>query len=278
MGLNFDKVGIIYNADIKGAFETAQKIAKKFNKSKLFTSDKMGSDVSFAIVVGGDGTILKAARKYAKYDVPIFGFNLGRLGFLAQARPEDIDFVAKKISSGDFRIEERIMLECKLGHKGCKTLIALNDMVIRGAIFSRTSMLELFINDSPTSAYLADGLIISTPTGSTAYSLSAGGPILAPNLDCFTITAICPHTLSARPLVIPAKEKMTVKLGEGNKFQITADGQDGVEISKEVEIQKHAKAAKLLLLNSSNKGADEFYSVLREKMHWGKAPQSGGSG
>lgn len=267
MKLNFDKVGIIYNDEIQGAETLAEEISKKFKDSKVYSAQRMRGDISFAIVVGGDGTILKCARKYAKDDIPIFGFNLGRLGYLAQAKPEDIDFVAEKIYNREYRIEERLMLECTVGGK---TLIALNDMVVRGSIFSRTSTLELFINDNPTSSYLADGIIISTPTGSTAYSLSAGGPIVAPSIDCIVIIAICPHTLNARPLVIPANEKITIKLCKRcNKFQITADGQQGIKIEKEVTIQRHQKTAKLLLLERET---EAFYSILRKKMLWGRAP------
>jgi NAD+ kinase len=228
----------------------------------------MKEDISFAIVVGGDGTILKCARAYAKHDIPIFGFNVGRLGFLAQAKSKDIDLVAAQIYKGEFRIEDRIMLECEVNGK---TRTALNDMVIRGAVFSRTSMLQLFINGNLTSSYLADGLIIATPTGSTAYALSAGGPVIAPSLECFAIVAICPHTLAARPIVLPSSEIITVKMCENsNKFQINADGQEGVEIAKEITIKKSAKSAKLLLLE---RDTDLFYTVLRKKMHWGKAPE-----
>jgi len=268
MKLNLDKVGIIYNADIEDAENLAKEIAGHFNNPKVFSSQKLRDDISFAIVAGGDGTILKCARFYAKYDTPIFGFNLGRLGFLAQAKSKDISSVIRQIYNGEFRIEERIMLEYDMNGK---IKVALNDMVVRGAIFSRTSTLQLYINDNLTSSYLADGLIVSTPTGSTAYALSAGGPVVAPDLDCIVVVAICPHTLATRPLVIPAGEVVKIKMCENcNKFQITADGQEGVEIDKEVTIKKHSKTAKLLLLD---RDTDIFYTVLRKKMLWGKAPE-----
>ncbi len=265
--------GVVFNSEIEGAKELAQKIAAKFTDAKVFpTSEKRTMETpSFVIVVGGDGTLLKAARYYAQFNIPIFGFNMGRLGFLAQAKPDEVDYVFEKISAGEFRVEDRIMLETLVDGV---PQVALNDFVIKGATFSRTSTLELYINDSFVSGYLADGLIISTPTGSTAYTLSAGGPVISPDLPCLTIVPICPHTLNARPLVIGADEKIRVKLKDeaGVAYKITADGQKGVEIAHEVLIQKSSMSAKLLLLNKDPKG-DSFYTVLREKLHWGKAPE-----
>lgn len=271
MCINLEKVAVVFNPDIEGAEALALEIAEKFNGANVFSTDyKITEDIpSFVIVVGGDGTLLKCARYYSTFDVPIFGFNMGRLGFLAQAKPSEVDFVAQKIKQGGFRIEERIMLEVEINGK---RQLALNDFVIKGATFSRTSTLELFINDNFVSSYLADGLIISTPTGSTAYTLSAGGPVIAPNLPCLTIVPICPHTLNARPLVVSSDEKICIKLkGNGaNHYKITSDGQDGVQIYDEVKIQKSAVQAKLLLLN---KKQDYFYTILREKLHWGIAPK-----
>jgi len=273
------KISVVFNPEIEGADELALKIARKFNGANALSAPAHAAEVfsmsekrdvetpTFVIVVGGDGTLLKAARYYAQFNIPIFGFNMGRLGFLAQAKPDEVDYVYEKITKGEFRIEERIMLETVVG--GTKQL-ALNDFVIKGATFSRTSTLELYINDNFVSGYLADGLIVSTPTGSTAYTLSAGGPVISPTLPCLTIVPICPHTLNARPLVVSADEKIRVKLKDvsGKAYKITADGQKGVEISNEVTIEKSAMNAKLLLLNK-----DSFYTVLREKLHWGTAPR-----
>jgi NAD+ kinase len=174
--------------------------------------------------------------------------------------------VFEKIKNKEFRIEERLML------KACcapETLTALNDMVIKGAVFSRTSTLSLYINGSLVSNYLADGLIISTPTGSTAYTLSAGGPVLAPNLDSFVIVPICPHTLSARPLVVPSSEKICIKMSDCDKFKVTADGQNAVDVNCEIKIEKFENSAKLILLNKDDGG---FYDILREKLLWGVKP------
>ena len=274
MSVDFlQKIGVVFNPEIEGAKELAQKIAQRFGDAQVFSmSEKREVKTpTFIIVVGGDGTLLKASRYFAQFNIPIFGFNMGRLGFLAQAKPDEIDYVYEKINAGEFRIEERIMLQTEID--GVRQL-ALNDFVIKGATFSRTSTLELYINDNFVSGYLADGLIISTPTGSTAYTLSAGGPVISPTLPCLTIVPICPHTLNARPLVVSAEEKILVKLKDvaGNAYKITADGQKRVEISNEVLVQKSSISAKLLLLNKDLKG-DSFYTVLREKLHWGMAPR-----
>lgn len=265
MELNLKNTAIIYNPEIEGSREFSKKIADKLENSKIHTLDDMPQGPDFVIVVGGDGTLLKCARKYCESDTPIFGFNMGRLGFLAQALPSEVDNVINKIKSGDFRVEKRIMLKCHT-----TGAVALNDMVIRGAAFSRTSTLNLYINGIKLCSYLADGLIISTPTGSSAYALSAGGPIIAPNIECFVIVPICPHTLNARPIVIPSNEYIKITTLEAPKdFQITADGQDARIIKNEICVEKHTKYARLLLLNDNK---NHFYDILREKLHWGMAP------
>ena len=266
MEIDFSKIEILYNEDIEGSKELSERILEYF-KSSVVSSIKqidVKDDTSLVIAIGGDGTILKCARNCAPKDIPLFGFNMGRLGFLAQGMPDKLDEVIQKIKNKDFRIEDRIMISAIVNNKEYR---ALNDIVIKGASYSRTSTLSLYVNNELVSDYLADGLIISTPTGSTAYTLSAGGPVVSPDLDCLIIVPICPHTLSARPVVIPSKERITIKMSEGNKFKLTSDGQEGIEIKDKIEIKKSAKSAKLILLNKSG---DEFYSVLRRKLHWGQ--------
>lgn len=223
----------------------------------------MPNDLTFAISIGGDGTILKCARYYSKLNVPVFGFNMGRLGYLSQALPSELDYVIEKIKNNDFRIEERTMLKSNAGN------VALNDMVVKKELNSRTSVLNLYINNEHVCSYMADGIIISTPTGSTAYALSAGGPVISPDIDCFLIVPICPHTLNARPVVVNSNENLTIKICEETKYQITADGQEIKMFKNEVIIKKYENSAKLLLLN---KQKQDFYRVLRQKLHWGVAP------
>ncbi len=270
MSLNLDNTGIIYNQDVNKSKDFASQISNSFYKSglvkqlpKIFDMVNMPDDITFAVTIGGDGTLLKCARHYSKLNVPVFGFNMGRLGYLSQALPDELDFVINKIKEHDFRIEKRLML------KSSASNIALNDMVIRKEINARTSVLDLSINDKPVCSYMADGLIISTPTGSTAYALSAGGPVISPDIDCFIIVPICPHTLTARPVVINSDEQIKISICENTGYQITADGQDIKPFKKEVVIEKYENFAKLLLLN---KEKNDFYRILRKKLHWGMAP------
>ena len=188
------------------------------------------------------------------------GINLGRLGFLAQAGVNDFDEVLAKVLNNDFHTENRLMLNA--GED-----IALNDFVIKGCTHYRTSKIYLKINDNFVCDYIADGLIISTPTGSTAYGLSAGGPIVSPELDAITIVPICPHTLTARPLVIPASETITV-VAVDKPFSVAADGFDTGKCTNEIIIKSSPYKAKLAFLND-----ESFYKVLRNKLNWGVSPE-----
>lgn len=266
--IDFSNVGIFYNKDNQKAKYVGVNVEKilKVNKIEcsVLTTDEYSKDFSFAIVLGGDGTILKTARYYAPYDVPILGINLGRLGFLSQAKSTQVNEAIEYILGGSFILENRLMLSSMDGK-----LNALNDIVIKGDGFSRTSRLYVHINDNIVCDYLADGIIISTPTGSTAYTLSAGGPILAPILDAIVIVPICPHTMNARPIVIPSEEVIKVTSSQNKPLlKISADGQETypIGINESIEIKKSNYSAKLVLLNLEK---NSFYSVLKEKLHWG---------
>ncbi len=268
--LNLSNTGIIYNSEIEGSKDFARLVSDAFfenkltsNKPSVFDTENMPDNLTFAIPIGGDGTLLKCARHYSTLNVPVFGFNMGRLGYLSQALPSELNYVIQKIKDKDFRIEERLMLK-----SGAQN-IALNDMVIKKEFSTRTSVLNLFINEEPVCSYMADGVIISTPTGSTAYALSAGGPVVSPDIECFLIVPICPHTLNARPVIVNADEKLTVKICENTEYQITSDGQDTRMFKKEVTVERYENRAKLLLLN---KDKQDFYRILRQKLHWGVAP------
>lgn len=266
--ISFEKIGIVYNTGAQQSMETIERIECSLNnfdlKAKRVSIEHMDPSLTFVIAIGGDGTILRTARYYSNFGTPVFGVNLGRLGFLSQSKPSEINFAIEKILEGMFKIEERLMLSA-LDSK----LIALNDIVIKGESFSRTSRLYVHINDKLVCDYLADGLIISTPTGSTAYTLSAGGPILVPSLEAMVIVPICPHTMSARPLVIPAYEKIQITTCQAKpKLKISADGQivKNIHPDQKIIIEQHKNKAKLLLLSIETSA---FYSVLREKLHWG---------
>ena len=256
---------LIYNSEIANSPTAKDEIAKILTQNNLnydicdIDNLKNGYDIAF--VIGGDGTILKTARHFAQSNTAIFGINLGRLGFLSQSSKEEFEKSLEEILNGNYRIENRLMIEAD-NH------IALNDFVIKSSEQGRTSRFQLNINGKQVCNYLADGIIISTPTGSTAYGLSAGGPVLAPEIEAFVIVPICPHTLTARPLVVPATEKISISApNEDKEFILSIDGQGNYIVKKELNIKKSEFRAKLLILNDS-----EFYTILKNKLNWGVSP------
>ena len=184
------KYAICYNQSMKNSEavmpELKQLLLEHEINADVLDIDNLQSGYDFAFVIGGDGTILKVARFYSKFNTPIFGINLGRLGFLSQASRENLKESIEQIFSNNYKVEKRIML-C------ANDYVALNDFVIKGSESSRTSRFSLQINGKFVCEYLADGIIVSTPTGSTAYGMAAGGPVLTPNIDVLAIVPICPH-------------------------------------------------------------------------------------
>ena len=252
------KLNIIYNKTISDYKKTLNQIEelliRKSIEFKSFEIDNMSVFGELSLVIGGDGTLLKAAKYYSQFQTPVLGINIGRLGFLSQGI--NINDIIERIIDKNYSIEERLMLIS--GNK-----LALNDFVIKGCNSSRTSKFYLEINGECVCDYIADGLIIATPTGSTAYGLSAGGPVIYPTLDAIVIVPICPHTLNARPLVVPACETLTVKTGE-NLLSVSNDGFETETCIEKITIKTAPKKAKLAFLNSGG-----FYKILRDKLHWG---------
>lgn len=257
------KINLVYNkqisncADVLSEVEAAL-IEKKadFKSFELASMERYGD---FAIVIGGDGTLLKAARFYSEWSIPVLGINIGRLGFLSQV--EAVEEVIESILIGNYYTEERMMLSSI-------DKIALNDFVIKGSDSSRTSKFFLEINGKEVCDYIADGLIISTPTGSTAYGLSAGGPVVYPTMEAINIVPICPHTLNARPLVVPASEKITIKTAD-KLLSVSIDGFETTECVDKITIKTAPKKAVLAFLKEGR-----FYTVLRNKLHWGISPKA----
>lgn len=256
------KIAIITNKFIRNTKSVLFKLENQFKENALsydvLDINSLQGGYDFVCVIGGDGTILKTAEFYADFNTPILGINLGRLGFLSQANENDIQKLVKCIKERTYNIQERIMLKSA-------DFVALNDFVLKGSC-TRTSKFALKINDKFVCDYIADGIIISTPTGSTAYGLSAGGPILAPNLDCIVIVPICPHTLNARSLVIPTSEKITIGSMD-EKLVVAVDGHEMKEKISEFNIELSPKKTMLAFI-----GDDDFYSLLRNKLHWGISP------
>jgi NAD+ kinase len=224
--------------------------------------------VEAVIVLGGDGTLLHAARLIGANDVPILGVNLGSLGFLTEVKLDEMYAAFESLLSGQYHSEERVLLDIEVIRDGAVVAkyLALNDAVINKGALARIIELEICVNSQPVLFTRSDGLIVSTPTGSTAYSLAAGGPILYPTLDAFIIAPICPHSLTNRPLVIPDRDEVAIRLQRGTDVMLTVDGQVGMPLHPQDNLKLHRAQStlKLVLPFGSN-----FFTLLREKLRWG---------
>ena len=238
-------------------------------QSNIISRDELGNRCDIVITLGGDGTMLNAARSLADKDVPLIGINIGRLGFLADVSPNEIDTVLDDILSGKHIKEERFLLEAnvKRNDKVIFSGDALNDVVVHVRDVARMIEFETRVNDQFVNHQRADGLIISTPTGSTAYALSSGGPILQANLDAITLVPICPHTLSSRPLVINASSEVDILISETKQAiaQVTCDGQTSFDVDTGDHITIKRKQHTIILLHPQ--GHNNF-DILRAKLHW----------
>jgi NAD+ kinase len=237
---------------------------------KTVDGEEIPEHVEMIIVAGGDGTLLSVARQVVGRNIPILGVNLGGLGFLTEIPIEEVYPALDKVLEGDYRADQREVLHVSVIRKG-KTLadyMVLNDAVINKGALARIIDLETTINGEHLTTFKSDGLILSTPTGSTAYNLSAGGPIVYPTLDCIIITPICSHTLTNRPIVIPDQVIVRVILKTRQQEVIlTLDGQQGfpLEFDDEVEVKKSDEH--ILLIKSPHR---HFFGLLREKLKWGE--------
>ena len=221
------------------------------------------------IVLGGDGTLLSMARAVGDLGVPILGVNLGGLGFLTATTLDEMLPSLEAAVEGRMVVEDRLMLVARVFRNGSAVCehMALNDMVITKSAMSRIISLAVSVEGEYATAYRADGLIISTPTGSTAYSLSAGGPILFPTADAIVLTPICSHTLTNRPIVIPASHRIEVTVQSDQEIMLTVDGQVGVGLRERDIVQIVKAAAHIRLVRFPQK---DFFSVLRTKLKWGE--------
>lgn len=242
--------------------------------SRLADSDKVRMlfspyhQINMVFSLGGDGTLLRAARLVAAHEIPVCGINLGGLGFLTQIGVHELHDYLKYILEGTYQIEDRMMLsgyilrkEKRIGQFHC-----LNDIVVAKKLFARLIHLETYINEEYVIHYAADGLVISTSTGSTAYSLSAGGPIVYPSIKSMIITPICPHTLSARALVISHRDIFKVLVqSRGKDVMLTVDGQQGFDLEENdiIIIQESKYQTKLVTFPEKS-----FYGILRKKLKW----------
>lgn len=221
------------------------------------------------ITFGGDGTILDAARRIGQREIPILGFHMGELGFLAELSRHDYREKMDKILQGEMLLDDRMVLDGEIRNgKGCTCEYALNDIVLFKGLSPRMMTVKVEIGGDFMNSYLSDGLIISTPTGSTAYSLSSNGPILTPDVPAIIINPICPHTLSQRPLVIDAGRTIRITFEEVPQgAYLTADGQHVERLSKTGEIIIRKANHKIRLIRCSDYS---YFNVLRQKLNWGK--------
>lgn len=228
----------------------------------------LSSQIRLAVVMGGDGTFLRASKQVLEKDIPLLGINFGHLGFLSEYGDIDVKELAKDIENDDLVIQERTLLEAKIPSSG-KKLIALNEVVVTRGSKSNLLYSDLYIDDDLLHSFRSDGIIISTPTGSTAYALSAGAAVMDPNIRAFEIVPIAAHSLNSRPHVISDEQKIVLDTRENKaKFFMQADGQDLIELEPgtKIELSKAKYSLKLAKLKRSNRS---FYSILRDKMKWG---------
>ncbi len=234
---------------------------------RVAAADDLAACVDVIAVFGGDGTFLYAARLVGESGVPLLGINLGALGFLAEVKLEEMHRAFELLLSGRYQCEERVLLDVRVLRKEepLSRYLALNDAVINKGALARMIELEVWVNSELVTITRADGLILSTPTGSTAYSISAGGPIVYPTLGAFLITPICPHTLSNRPVVVPDSAVVGVHLRHGGDVMLTVDGQVGMPLMQGDRIVLEKAGATVRMVQASG---STFFKLLREKLKW----------
>ena len=231
----------------------------------------LGERCDLVVVVAGDGTFLGAARSLVDHDVPLLGVNLGRLGFLADVMPDEMPARLNEILDGDFVEERRFLLDVAVERGDGRVFSgpALNEAATHKSSMARLVEFETYIDGHLVNSQRSDGLIVATPTGSTAYALSGGGPILHPSLDAIVLVPICPHTLSSRPIVVGGGSVVEIVLGQGaeTSVQLSCDGQTTVELTAgdRILIRKHRPDLRLI-----HPAGHEYYATLRAKLHWGK--------
>ena len=289
--MSSSSVGIIYKHHYEPAKREAEKLGQWFRKRDITVfSEEMNAeesvngafketsiipkDVDWVIVLGGDGTLLGAARRIGGYGVPILGVNLGGLGFLTCIPLNRIYPVVETMINGGLDVESRVMLETRVIRDEAEVIRfqVLNDVVINKSTLARIIDLDVTIDDEILTTFRADGLIISTPTGSTAYNLSAGGPILYPTIESFIMTPICPFTLTNRPLIVPDRAVIGIRMGKESEGSVilTFDGQVGFELHHDDMVHIHKSRKKIKLFRHPD---HSYFEILRTKLMWGGATQ-----
>jgi NAD+ kinase len=232
--------------------------------------EELGAKIDLAIVLGGDGTLLSAARAMAGHEVPILPVNLGALGFLTSVTLEELPPLLDDVIAGKYRTSVRMMLDAEARSDGASSgrRCALNDAVANKGALARMLDFDVYVNQDHVGRYRADGLIVATPTGSTAYSLAAGGPIVDPELDAFVITPICPHMLTNRPIVIPGDARIDLDFAAAEEpVHVTLDGQTGFQLKANDRVTITKSEQRVTLVRPPNK---TYFEILRSKLRWGE--------
>lgn len=226
--------------------------------------------LDLVVVLGGDGTLLSAARATAAIDVPLLGVNLGSLGFLTEVPLASLYPMLDAIAAGRAATEQRTLMQCDLlrGDEIRGTYLVFNDAVVNKTALARLNHYDLFVDGAFVSSYRADGMIVATPTGSTAYSLSSGGPVLTPNVKAFVITPVAPHSLTHRPLVVPDSAAVEIVLHSDEEVAyLSLDGQPGLDLRDGDRVRCHLSLHKVSLFRTGS----DFFQVLRSKLKWGQS-------
>ena len=235
-------------------------------RSVLFQPKEQGlKNSDFIIAIGGDGTILHIAQDAVRYDVPVLGINAGRVGFLATIEREETGLIAK-IASGDYQIENRMLIEASVGTENCW---AVNDIVLTRGEYSRIVDIDILCDGNPLYSLRGDGVILATPTGSTAYAMSAGGPVVDPSIQSISLSPICPYSLFSRTILFAPERKLTLcakHVNNDSDLILSADGSLGIKvpIGRDIQVQRSQKVFRLIRF--AGKG---FYEVLNQKLMWG---------
>ncbi len=237
---------------------------------KCVTRNEMPSRADLIIVLGGDGTLLATARVLNRKPVPLLAVNLGGLGFLTVITRDELFPTLERVVAGDFRTERRVQIEAEVIRAGevISSFLALNDVVLNKGAIARVLDFDVCVDGRFISTYKADGLIVSTPTGSTAYSLAAGGPVIAPSVEAFIVTPICAHTLTNRPIVLPDSAQIEVEVkSHRESVYLTVDGQVGIAVRSEDAVHMRRASSVVELIQSPQKN---YFEILRQKLKWGE--------
>ncbi len=259
---------LLVKRHIEIVVEAETAAALRFTKARACPLEQIGREIDFAIVLGGDGTLLNVARSLAGHRIPLIGINAGRLGFLADVSTDNMGMI-DDILDGHFQTEERFLLSADIVRDGATVLsrLGFNDVVVNKGGLARLIEFETYVDHQFVSGSRADGVIVATPTGSTAYALSAGGPILHPTVPAIVLVPICPHTLSNRPIVVHSDSRVEIALVSDQSAHVTFDGQFNFELHNGDRVHVRRADVPVTLIHPAGRN---HYEVLRQKLSWGR--------